>query len=276
MLRGRRLVVFRLGRHPQPPELLVQLGHEGSDSGLDRAEIVVVQLLSLGRAAAHQRASGVNQIAAAAEHLAVHEKILLFGADHGPHRARLRIAEEAEYAKRLRIQRVHGAQQRRFLVDRFAAVGAERGGNAQHVVLHKGVAGRIPGRIAARLKGGAQSAGGEAGRVRFALDQRFPAELQDRAAPGRRGEKAVMLFGGYAGHRLKPVGEMSGSFFDRPVLHGRGDHVRLGAGQAASPLPRLAERVVDLRGQPFGHDPLGEYHRAKVFRIESHGRAVLS
>ena len=52
VLRGGDLVVLGLGEDAELPELLVQLVHERRHARLDGAEIVVVQLLALGRACA--------------------------------------------------------------------------------------------------------------------------------------------------------------------------------------------------------------------------------
>ena len=60
MLGGGGLVVLGLGRDADAPELLVYLAHEGRDSGLHGAEVVVVHLLALGRHGAVEGAAGVD------------------------------------------------------------------------------------------------------------------------------------------------------------------------------------------------------------------------
>ena len=57
MLRGGDLVVLGLGKHAELPQLLVQIGHELRDARLDRAEVMVVHLLSLRRHCAEERAA---------------------------------------------------------------------------------------------------------------------------------------------------------------------------------------------------------------------------
>ena len=49
VLRGRYLIVLRFGQNTQLPQLRVQILHVGFYPGLDSTEIVVIQLLSLGR-----------------------------------------------------------------------------------------------------------------------------------------------------------------------------------------------------------------------------------
>ena len=83
MLCGRHLVVLGLGQNAQLPELLVQLLHKGRNAGLDSAEIMVVQLLSLGRLGAEQRAAGKNQILALVIQLLIDQEIFLLRADGG-------------------------------------------------------------------------------------------------------------------------------------------------------------------------------------------------
>ena len=49
VLRGGDLVMLGLGQNAQLPQLVVQLVHKGRNAGLDGAEIMIVQLLPLGR-----------------------------------------------------------------------------------------------------------------------------------------------------------------------------------------------------------------------------------
>ena len=48
VLGGGNLVVLGLGQNAQFPQLIIQLLHKGSHSGLDGTEVVVIQLLPLG------------------------------------------------------------------------------------------------------------------------------------------------------------------------------------------------------------------------------------
>ena len=52
MLAGSDLVVLGLGRNTQLPQLFVQLLHERGNFGADDAEVVLFQLLTLGRGSA--------------------------------------------------------------------------------------------------------------------------------------------------------------------------------------------------------------------------------
>ena len=62
MLRGRDFVVFGLRHDAQFPELVVELLHEGGDLRFDRAEVVVVHLLALGRLRAEERPAAEAEV----------------------------------------------------------------------------------------------------------------------------------------------------------------------------------------------------------------------
>ena len=275
MLGGGHLVMLGLGQNAQLPQLLVQVGHVGRHTGFDGAEIVVVHLLTLGRLRAEQSAATEDQILALVEHLAVHQKILLLRADGGTDAFHILVAEQVEDAHGLLVQGLHRAQQRCFLIQRFAAVGTERRGDAQGLILDKGIGGGIPRGIAAGLEGGAQAAGGEAGSVRFALDQLLAGELHDDAAVGRRGDEAVVLFGGDAGQGLEPMGKMGGAMLDGPILHGVCHSVGHFVIQAAALIDRFFQRGVDFIGKPCFHDAVVKNQTAEVFRYCAHHDPLL-
>ena len=64
MLSGGYLIVLRFGQDTQLPQLSVQLLHEGGDTGLDGAKVVIVQLLPLGGLGAEQGPAGIDQVLA--------------------------------------------------------------------------------------------------------------------------------------------------------------------------------------------------------------------
>ena len=265
MLARRDLVVLGLRADAQLPELVVQVLHERLDARADRAEVVILQLLALGRHRAEERAAGQDQVRALLVVLLIDEEVLLFRADGGGHAGDL-LAKELQHAAGFLADGLHGAQQRGLLVQDLAGVGAERRGDAQRVVLDERIAGRIPGGVASGLKRGAQAAGRERGGVRLALDELLAGELHDDRAVGAGRDERVVLLGGDAGHRLEPVGEVGHALFNRPVLHRIGDH----AGDLRIQRRALAngalERLVYVLGQPFLHNRLVENHAAEQFR----------
>ena len=130
VLSGRDLVVLGLCHDTKFPELLVQFLHIRLDTGLDRAKIMVVQFLTLGRLRSEQGTPGINQVFTLLIDLAVDEEILLFRSDSRTDRGHILIAEKAEDAHTLLVDRLHGAQERRFFIERLSPVGAEGGRDA--------------------------------------------------------------------------------------------------------------------------------------------------
>ena len=72
-----------------------------------------------------------------------------------------------------------------------------------------------------------------------------------------------MLFGGDAGHRLEPVGEMGASALDGPVLHGVGHGVGDVDVELLAVLDRVPEGPVGLLGQALPHRAVIEHHAAE-------------
>ena len=204
MLAGGDLVVLSLGKNTELPQLLVQLLHKRRHTRTDGTEVVILHLLPLGRHGAEQRAAGEDQVLALGIVRLVDQEVFLFRPDRGRHALDV-LAEQLEHAARLRAERVHRAQQRGLFVQNFARIGAERGGDVQGAVLNESVAGRVPGRVATRLEGRAQAAGGERGRVRLAADQLLSGKLHHDPTVVRRGNERVVLLSRDAGQRLEPV-----------------------------------------------------------------------
>ena len=268
MLSGGHLVVLGLGQDAQLPQLGVELLHEGLHAGFDDAEVVILQLLSLGRLGAKESAARHHQVGALAVNLLVHQEILLLRAHGGKHAHDLRVAEDAKDAQRLLAERLHGAQQGRLFVQRLPAIGAERRGDAQRALLDEGIAGGVPGGVATGLKGGTQAAGGERARVRFAAHQLLAAKLQKDLAVLERGDERVVLFSGHAGHGLKPVRIMRRAHLQRPVLHGVGHHARHRRVQGTSLLDGALQGSIGFLGQALLHHAVVKHIFAKkVARI---------
>ena len=246
MLGGRYLVVLGLCHYAQLPQLLVQLLHIGADTGLDGTEVMVVQLLPLGRHRTEEGSSRIAQVTAPLIQLLGDQKIFLLRAYGGGYGGHVLPAHCVQKAHRLAVQSVHTAQQRGFLIQCFAGIAAKGGGDIQAVIFDKSGTGGVPCRIAARLKGGTQSAAGEAAGVGLALYQLAAGEFHDDAA-ARRGQKAVVLFSGDAGHWLEPVGKVGHAVIQRPRLHHIGDDIGNGGVQrlpAGDDLPQAAVGIV--------------------------------
>ena len=270
VLCGGNLVVLGLGHDAELPQLLVQFLHKCGDAGLYRTEVVIFKLLTLGRLRAEEGAAGVHQVFALLVNALVDEEIFLFGADGGADGGDVVVAEELDDAHALTVDGLHGTQQRSFFIQRLAAVGAERGRDAEHVVFYKCVRGGVPCGVAASLKGGAQAAGGEAGGVRLTLYKLLARKFHDDLAAFHGGDEAVVLLGGDAGHGLEPMGEMGGALFDSPVLHGVCDYGRGGAVKTLAVLNGTLHLLEYVLGEPCAHNGVVENHGAKKFGDSVH------
>ena len=160
---------------------------------------------------------------------------------------------------------LHRAQQRGLFVQSLAGVGAERGGDAERVILHEGVAGGIPCGVAAGLGGGAQAAGGEGGGVRLALDELLAGELHNGSAVRLGADKAIVLLTGDAGQGLEPVGVMGGTLLNSPALHHAGDNVGDLQVEGLALLNRCLQALVGRAGQTLTHLMLVENFAAVKF-----------
>ena len=129
MLRGSDLVVLGLGENAELPELLVQILHVGGDAGFDGTEVVILQLLTLGRLGAEERSAAELEVNTLLIQLLVDQKILLFGSHGGGDSRHVGLAEQVQDPDRLSAQALHRAEQRCLFVEHLAGVGAECGGN---------------------------------------------------------------------------------------------------------------------------------------------------
>jgi len=218
--------VARLHGNAELVELGLGLDHERDHARRDHAEVLVLELLTLRRLLAEQRATRRQEIGACEEELAIDQEVLLLGAGVRHHLSGVLMAEQLQHALRLRVERLHRAEQRGLLVERFAGPGHERGGDAQRGVDHVSRARHVPCRVAARFCGGADAAVREAGGVGLALDQELACELAERAALTIGGDERVMLLCSQASEGIEDVRVVGGALGRCPFLHRGSDGVR--------------------------------------------------
>src|SRR5262249_22076015 len=156
----------------------------------DGAEILIFQLLALGRRCAEERPTRVDQVGPGVIEILVDEEVFLLWTNSREDLLGVVVAEKAEDAERVNRQSVHRLEQRRFLVESLTRPADESGwydqrGTVRAFIDERGT-GRVPGRVAACLKGGADAAGGERRGVRLALNEFLAAELHDGSAVARR------------------------------------------------------------------------------------------
>ena len=83
-----------------------------------------------------------------------------------------------------------------------------------------------------------------------------------------RGEEAVVLLGGQAGHRLEQVGVVGRALLDGPVLHGGGDGVGDGRVERRALLDRLLQGLEDRLGQALPlHLLVEDVHAEQVLDV---------
>ena len=251
------LIVAGLGRHAEPIELLLDVLHEHLDPLRNRTEVVVVELLPLGRRCAEQAAAGQLQVGAQRHEGVVHQEVLLLSTTAGVDRCHLLVAEQLEQALRLGIDGGVGTQQWRLLVERLAGPADEHRGDAEGDAIGRahqpGGAGDIPGGVAAGLEGGAQTAVREGGAIRLTLHQQLAGEFGDGAAIALGHDEAVMLLGREVGQRIEDVGVVEGTTAGGPVLHGVGDHVGHRGIERTALADRALDRLEDVAGQRLLH-----------------------
>ena len=86
-----------------------------------------------------------------------------------------------------------------------------------------------------------------------------------------------MLFGGHTGKGLEPMGIVCRALFNRPILHGIGDHICNGGVDLLALLNGFLQRLEHLIRQALSHDLLIKDHVAKDFRnVFCHGALHLS
>ena len=81
MLSRSGFVMLGLREDSELPEFVVQLLHEGLDARFERAEIVIVKLLSLRGLRAEERPPGKDEIGTLFIECLVDKEILLLGSD---------------------------------------------------------------------------------------------------------------------------------------------------------------------------------------------------
>jgi len=234
-------------------ELALGLHHAGEDAFGDRPEVVLVELVALGRLGAEQRPSRRDEVGTLEVVLLVDQEVLLLGADRREDPRRVVVAEQAECPDRRLRQGVHRAQQRDLRVQRLAGPGHERRRDAEQrtvgILEEERRGRRVPGRVAARLEGRADAAGREGGGVRLTLDELLAGELGDRASVAGRRVERVVLLGGHPGQGLEPVREVRGAPLQRPVLHRLGDRVGQRGVERLTAFKRGLQRLENMLGQ---------------------------
>mmetsp|Transcript_10427 Transcript_10427/g.17917 ORF Transcript_10427/g.17917 Transcript_10427/m.17917 type:complete len:322 (+) Transcript_10427:1400-2365(+) len=207
-------------------------GVQGGPGGIDGAHVVVGPLLPAGGVLAHHGAPGQLQIHALEVGLAGDEEQLLLEADvvHQPvdlHAAR------REHARAGLRQRLHGAVQRRLLVERVALPRHEARRHEEGVAAQEDRRHRIDGKVRGRCVSGTHAAVGVGGAISLALQQLLAREVEAWLAIGVEGEERVLHHSGLSvavggSHRLEPMAPRGRAMVQSPLADGLGNLVCLG------------------------------------------------
>ena len=281
VLCGSHFVVLGGGGDAELPQFDVQVVHKGADSFADLAEVMVIQLLTLGGGCAEQGAAGVDQVPALQVLFPVNQEVFLFRTHESGDLLSGSVAEQVQDTDGFLADCFHRAQQGGLAVQGFAGVGDEDGGDAQDgaggFFLDKGGGSHVPSGVATGIGGGAQAAVGEGGGVRFAHDELLAGELeQDVTVLIGEGQEGVMLFCGGAGQRLEPVAVMGRTLFHCPVLHGVGHDVSGLHADLAAVFHGVYHLSVHLLRQALLHDRSAEYVGTENLGDRSHNSSTLS
>ena len=266
MLRGSHFIVLRLGIDAQFPELQIQVRHKRLDPRLNGSEVVVVHLLAFRRLGAEEGAAGHNEVFPLVVEVPVNEEVLLFTADAGAYMLGAgRVAEQLNNPHGLFVQLLVGAEQGGLLVEDLAAIGDKDGRNAKGIVFNKGIGRRVPGGVAAGLKRGTDAAGGEGRGVRFRADEFLSGKLHENFTVTNRGNEAVVLLRGNAGHGLEPMRKVRGTVVNGPGFHG-GSHLLCNVERQGTVFADAGfQFLVSLLRKALMHDVIIEHQTAENF-----------
>ena len=242
----------RLAGNAELEGLNLKVAHESRHAFGNGAEVVVVHLLVLGRVMAHERAAGHQQVGACGVEPFVHEKILLLPTEVRDHFLHVGV-EELCHGRGGLVHGVEGLLQRSFVIEGFACVGNEDGGDHQRVADDEDRRCGVPGRVAARLKRRANAAAGERTGIGLLLHQLLARELLYHAAMAVVHHEAVVLLGGAFGQGLEPVCDMRDTQIHGPSLHALGHDIGRGEVQRGATVHHGYHFGIHVFGQVLCH-----------------------
>ena len=220
-------VVAGLDRDTEFEALAFGFHHAGEHAIRDGAEVLVFELLALGRLGAEEGATAGVEVGTEMEEAGVDQEVLLLRAARSGDVTVL-LTEEREHAGSGLVDGSHRAEERGLLVEGFTLPRDEGGRDAKRGTVFGvedvGRGGDVPSGVTAGFEGGAETAVREGGGVGFGLDQRLAGELGEGAVAVRL-EEGVVLLGGEAGERIENVRVVRSTTLERPILDGGSDDV---------------------------------------------------
>ena len=96
------------GWDSEAPQLTIEIRHERNHAGLDGTEVVVIELLMLGRGTTEQGAPGLDQVEPLFIEITVDQEVLLLGTQRRHSTLVFGVdAKEGAEAQNLRVQGFH-------------------------------------------------------------------------------------------------------------------------------------------------------------------------
>ena len=259
---GRNLVMTCLKRNSKFVGLCLEVLHEGGHAGRNGTEVMVRQLLVLGRCMPDYGTVAKLQVRAGVEKGLVYKEVLLLKADvYG--NALYALVKELGYGCSRNIQGLDRAQVGHLHIQCLSGIRYEYGRYTKCSVKDESGGVGVPCGIAPGLEGVAKAAVWEAGSVRFLLNQGAAFETLHRVSV-LKGNESLMFFGRRACHRLEEVGVMGSSTLNCPGLHSGCNLVRNLAVDLVAGLTSLQHRTVGGIGHIFAHSFQREYVLAEV------------
>ena len=228
------LIVLGFRVNAKFPKFLVKVSHVWSNSRSDICKILVVKLLTLWRLCPKESSACKNEILTLVEHLLVNNEVFLLSADGRGNMSYLFVSEKLQETHCGLVKSLHWTQKRSLFIENFSRIWHENCRNIKTSLLDKAVRSRIPRSIASCRTCSSESAWGERGRIRLALDKSLARKLHYRHSVMGRSNERVVLFSGRTCHWLEPMGIMSCTLFDRPLFNGiryyiSGSHIKRSA-----------------------------------------------
>ena len=267
---GCHLVVTGLDRNAQLQAFVFEIGHESDDPRGDRAEIVIFQLLVLGRFMPHERTARQHQVGTHGPKTFVHQEIFLLPTQILNHPVHLLVEIAAHLGRSL----VHGRnrpQQRHFIIERLARIGNEDGRNTERTAHDEGRRGRVPRRITACLERIADTAVRKRRSVGLLLDKYLAGKFVEHTPAAVRLGKGVVLLGRTARERLKPMRIVVGTVVERPLAHSGSHAVGDFERQRRPPLHRIEQLGINRLVEIPAHGLAAEYLRTEILGRTSLG-----
>ena len=239
----RDLVVMSLGRDAEPEELVFKGLHEDLNALRNRAEVVVIEFLALGRWRTEECTSGEKEVGSAVREMGVDEKILLLRAAARVQRSDVRLAHQAQHLLRGSVHRRIRPEQRDLLVESLTGPRHEDARNHERRTvwgLHDvDRTRRVPGSVPARGRCHAQAAVRKRRTIGLTLDEKAPGKLGDGVAIRVGHDEAIVLLRCDVRHGVEDVREELHALAERPILHGSCDDVRRRRVERSTRMHRL-------------------------------------